>query len=266
MKRKRIRELEKNKKKKRIILIIKKIINYLIYLILIYLLIYSGSEIYKWYKENKDVDIIVKKINEAVDVQNDRNNDEKKYNINFNILKEQNNETVAWIKVNNTDIEYPVVKAKNNDFYLTHSFDKSYNSAGWIFADYRNKMDGTDKNIIIYGHNRRDGSMFENLKRTLNDEWYQNSENRNIIFNTENENSNYEIFSIYQIEAEEYYIQTEFKNESEFGKFIETIKKRSIKDFENELSSSDSILTLSTCANNNKYRVVVHAKKILKDK
>lgn len=106
--------------------------------------------------------------------------------------------------------------------------------------------------------------MFENLKKTLNANWYENIENRNIIFNTENENYNYEIFSIYQIETEEYYIQTEFKNEDEFGKFVEILKKRSVKNFETEVSSSDSILTLSTCANNNKYRVVVHAKKVLK--
>ena len=264
MKRKQKRELEKNKKKKKIKSFTKKIVRYLIYLILICLLIYSGSKIYKWYKENKNKDIIIDKINEAVMVEDNNSNDEKKYNIDFSILKEQNNETVAWIKVNNTNIEYPVVKTKNNDFYLTHSFDKSYNSAGWIFADYRNKIDGTDKNIIVYGHNRRDGSMFENLKKTINVNWYENIENRNIIFNTENENCNYEIFSIYQIETEEYYIQTEFKNEDEFGKFVEILKKRSVKNFETEVSSSDSILTLSTCANNNKYRVVVHAKKVLK--
>ena len=59
--------------------------------------------------------------------------------------------------------EYPVVKGSNNSFYLNHCFDKSYNSAGWIFADYRNKFDNTDKNIVIYGHNMRDGSMFGSM-------------------------------------------------------------------------------------------------------
>ena len=117
----------------------------------------------------------------------------------------------------------------------------------------------------MYGHNRKDGSMFATLKGILSPEWYNNEENRNIIFNTENENSIYEVFSVYQIENEEYYIQTEFKTEDKFEKFIETIKKRSIKDFGVEVTSEDSILTLSTCANNNKYRVVLHAKKVLKE-
>ena len=56
----------------------------------------------------------------------------------------------------------------NNDFYLKHSFDKKYNAAGWIFADYRNKLDGSDKNIVVYGHNRQNGTMFSSLRNILN--------------------------------------------------------------------------------------------------
>ena len=159
-------------------------------------------------------------------------------------------------------MEYPVLRATNNSFYLNHSFDKSKNSAGWIFADYRNKFDGTDKNIIIYGHNMRDDSMFGSLKNILNSAWYDNEENTNITLYTENEKSIYKVFSIYKIESEDYYIKTEFSNDNEFEKFIETLKKRSIKNFNIDISKEDSILTLSTCANNNKYRVVLHAKKM----
>lgn len=64
-------------------------------------------------------------------------------------LRRINPETVGWIKLENTNIEYPIVQTTDNSFYLNHSFDKSYNEAGWIFADYRNKLDGTDKNIVI---------------------------------------------------------------------------------------------------------------------
>lgn len=65
---------------------------------------------------------------------------------------------------------------------MNHSFDKSKNSAGWLFADYKNKLDGTDKNIVVYGHNRRDGSMFETLKNILNKEWYDNTDNMDIVY------------------------------------------------------------------------------------
>ena len=251
--------MRKKQKKKN-----KNFFNGIIYLILIGLLIYSGIKIFKWNKENSNNNNITDKINEAVTVEKNSEGKED-FNINFNTLKKQNEDTVAWIKVNNTNVKYPVVKAKDNSFYLTHSFDKSNNSAGWIFADYKNKFDDTDKNIVIYGHNRRDGSMFSSLKNALNPNWYNNDLNRNILLYTENEEYNYEIFSIYKIESEDYYIKTEFNDENDFEDFINTITKRSVQDFGVNVSKDDSILTLSTCANNNKYRVVIHAKKVIID-
>ena len=246
---------KKNKKSKRVIF------NLIVYVILLFILIYSGIKIFKWYKDKTNNNEIAEQIKDTVIVK-DENKDKEEYTIDFNKLKEQNNETVAWIKVNNTNIEYPVVKADNNNFYLNHSFDKSKNSAGWIFADYRNKFDGIDKNIVIYGHNMRDDSMFGSLKNILNSDWYDNEENTSITLYTENEKNIYKVFSIYKIESEDYYIKTEFENSNEFEQFEKTIKKRSIKEFNIDISKSDNILTLSTCANNNKYRVVLHAKKI----
>lgn len=246
---------KKNKKSKRVIF------NLIVYIILLFILIYSGIKIFKWYKDKTNNNEIAEQIKDTVIVK-DENKDKEEYTIDFNKLKEQNNETVAWIKVNNTNIEYPVVKADNNNFYLNHSFDKSKNSAGWIFADYRNKFDSTDKNIVIYGHNMRDDSMFGSLKNILNSDWYDNEENTSITLYTENEKNIYKVFSIYKIESEDYYIKTEFGNSNEFEQFEKTIKKRSIKEFNIDISKSDNILTLSTCANNNKYRVVLHAKKI----
>ena len=248
---------KKNKRYKKVIL------NIIIYMILLFVLIYSGIKIFKWYKDKTNNNKIAEQIKSTVIVE-DKNEDENKeeYTVDFNKLKEQNNETVAWIKVNNTNVEYPVVRATNNSFYLNHSFDKSKNSAGWIFADYKNKFDNTDKNIVIYGHNMRDDSMFGSLKNILNSNWYNNEENTNIALYTENEKYIYKVFSIYKIESEDYYIKTEFSNDNEFEKFIKTLKKRSIKNFNIDISKEDSILTLSTCANNNKYRVVLHSKKI----
>lgn len=248
---------KKNKRYKKVIL------NIIIYMILLFVLIYSGIKIFKWYKDKTNNNKIAEQIKSTVIVE-DKNKDENKeeYTVDFNKLKEQNNETVAWIKVNNTNVEYPVVRATNNSFYLNHSFDKSKNSAGWIFADYKNKFDNTDKNIVIYGHNMRDDSMFGSLKNILNSDWYNNEENTNIALYTENEKYIYKVFSIYKIESEDYYIKTEFSNDNEFEKFIKTLKKRSIKNFNIDISKEDSILTLSTCANNNKYRVVLHSKKI----
>ena len=211
---------KKNKSKK----YMKAILNLVIYIMLLSILLYSGIKIYKWYKDSTNNNEITEQIKETVKIE-DKDENKKEYTIDFSKLKEQNSDTVAWIKVNNTNIEYPVVKAQNNDFYLKHSFDKSNNSAGWIFADYRNKFDGTDKNIIIYGHNMKDNSMFGSLKSVISEDWYNNEDNKYITLITENEIQIYEVFSVYQIEKEDYYIQTSFNSETNFNTFAQTIKK-----------------------------------------
>ena len=242
----------------------KRILNIAIYLILFLILICSGFNLYFWYKEKKNNDETTEQLKNNVKlekIKKDNSNNEK-YIVDFKKLKSENSDVVAYIKVNNTNIEYPIVKTSNNNFYLNHSFDKSKNSRGWIFADYKNKFDNTDKNIVIYGHNMRDESMFGSLKNILNEEWYNNTENKNITFLTEKGNYIYKVFSIYKIESEDYYIKTNFKNDEDYEKFLNTIKNRSIKNFDINLNINDKIITLSTCANNNKYRIVLHAKKL----
>lgn len=225
------------------------------------LLIYSSTKIVIWYNNNKENKQISDEISELVTIDETKEDNEEKYIIDFEKLKEKNSDTVAWLKVNGTNIETTVVKSTNNDYYLTHNFNKEYNSAGWIFADYQNKVDGTDKNLVIYGHNMRDDSMFGSLKWVINEDWYNNEDNRYITLITENETQIYKVFSVYQIEKEDYYIKTNFSNDNEFKNFIDTIKSRSYKDFGIDVTNEDQILTLSTCANNNKYRVVLHAVK-----
>lgn len=240
--------------------------NKIIYTVLIFIFsiiaIYSLYKIGKWYLNIRKNRIIKKEISETITVDENTENKNEKYKVDFEKLKIQNNDTVAWIKVNGTEIEYPVVKGNDNDYYLRHNFNKEYNIAGWAFADYKNEFNGRDKNIIVYGHNMKDGSMFASLKNVIKEEWYSKEENLNIIFATESETSIYRVFSTYQIENEEYYITTRFNKEEEFKEFIDTIKGRSVNDFNIEVTTDDQILTLSTCANNNNYRIVLHAKKM----
>ena len=241
----------------------KKKIDILSFFIIIFILGIVISVIYisKWFIDNTKNKELEKRISTAITITNDENGEDIRYNVDFDKLNDINNDTVGWLKVKGTNIEYAVVKSNNNSYYLNHNFEKEYNSAGWIFADYRNKLDGTDKNIIIYGHNRKNNSMFGSLKNILTEEWYSNQDNLVIDFVTKNEYQKYQVFSVYKIENEDYYINTEFI-ENEFESFINTLKHRSIKDFNVQISESDTILTLSTCADSNKYRVVLHAIKI----
>ena len=246
---------EKQKSKKTLFII------RIMQLIFLILLIYSSLCIIVWAKNNKENKEIISNIEKSVEIDS-TNDEEHKYKVNFEKLKQENSDTVAWLKVENTNIEIPVVQAKDNSYYLTHNFNKKYNVAGWVFADYKNKFDETDKNIVVYGHNMRDDSMFGSLKNILNDDWHNEEENKYVTFITENDNSIYEVFSVYQVADEDYYITTDFKD-NEFNDFIKTIKSRSKFDFDVDINENDNILTLSTCANNNKYRVVLHAKKII---
>lgn len=236
-----------------------KILITLIQIVLIAVIIFSGIKIIEWIKSNKKNKDIMSEIKENVVINNEMDSNNEEYKIDFAKLKQKNSDAIAWIKVNGTDIDFPVVKGTDNSYYLTHNFDKEKNKAGWIFADYRNKFDGTDKNIIIYGHNMKNGSMFASLKDVIKEEWYNNENNKYIALITENENCKYQVFSVYQTEMEEYYLQTNISN---FKEFVEKIKGRSKKNFNVDIKETDSILTLSTCADNTKYRVVLHAVKV----
>ena len=241
---------------------VKRIIAIVLFIIFFCLMCFSGYKIVTWIIENNQSKQITQEIANTVTVVVEEQTKKEKYSIDFKALKEKNADVVAWTKVSGTNIEFPIVKGTNNDYYLTHSLDESYNSAGWPFMDYKNKLDGTDKNIVIYGHNRRDDSMFGTLKNVLEEEWYENKENYIIPFITDNENKEYEVFSVYTIEVEDYYITTEFSSDSEYEEFIKDVTGRSVKNFGVNVTKNDKILTLSTCANNNKYRVVLHAKEI----
>lgn len=236
-----------------------KILVTFIQIVLIAVIIFSGIKIIEWIKSNKKNKDIMSEIKENVVINNEMDSNNEEYKIDFAKLKQKNSDAIAWIKVNGTDIDFPVVKGTDNSYYLTYNFDKEKNKAGWIFADYRNKFDGTDKNIIIYGHNMKNGSMFASLKDVIKEEWYNNENNKYIALITENENCKYQVFSVYQTETEEYYLQTNISN---FKEFVEKIKGRSKKDFNVDIKETDSILTLSTCADNTKYRVVLHAVKV----
>lgn len=240
---------------------IKEIFLNILILLFIIILIISIGCIAKWFVDNKENEEISDKVSQAIIEIKENKDEEIEYKVDFVKLKEINNQIVAYLKVNGTKIEYAVVQAKDNSYYLRKNLDKKYNVGGSIFMDYKNKLDGTDKNIVIYGHNMKNDSMFGTLKNILKEEWYNNEENYIINLTTEKEEKKYKVFSVYKIKTEDYYIDTEFK-ENEFEQFINTLKDRSIKDFGTEIDEQDNILTLSTCADNNAYRIVLHAKQI----
>lgn len=182
-------------------------------------------------------------------------------NVNFDELLNKNPDTVGWIKVEGTKVNYPVVQSDDNDYYLKHAFNGSSNAGGWIFADYRVDFENFGKNTIIYGHNMNNKTMFGSIPSMLNSSYLNNSDNYYIKISTPTSNSVWKVFSIYTTPPEVYYLKTNFRTEP-YDKFLNTIKGRSIYDFGIDVTTDDKILTLSTCDNTGTKRVAVHAKMI----
>ena len=180
----------------------------------------------------------------------------------FDKLESINNDFVGWIKVNNTMINYPVLKHDDNNYYLSHDIYLNKTTTGWIFMDYRNMESNLNKNTIIYGHALKSGLMFGTLYKTASESWIKNEENLIISLKTKYEDNRYKIFSIYKIDETTDYLRVNFIDNNEFLSFVNMIKKRSIYEFDTKIKEDDKILTLSTCSGNNR-RLVVHAVKIV---
>lgn len=182
--------------------------------------------------------------------------------VDFTQLKQTNSATAGWIQLDGTNINYPYVQTTDNDYYLHHSFDRTTNSAGWVFLDYRNKQSLTsNQNSILYAHGRVDGSMFGTLKNTLNSDWLDNSDNHVVKISTPTEDTLWQVFSVYRTPVTSDYLQTEFENTGEYTRFLNMLQSRSIYSFPANISQTDRILTLSTCIGTND-RAVLHAKLI----
>lgn len=271
---KKITRTQYRKKRK-----IKKIIWYILFILCLIIMIFCLVNILIWNEDNNTLDKINKDIKDKNVVSktdggenvNPPENKEDDYfyyikmdmiSVNFDELKKKNTDTVGFIKVNGTNVNYPIVQTKDNSYYLNHAFDKSKNSAGWVFADYRNDMINFDKNTIIYGHSRSNQTVFGSLKKVLNKNWYNNKDNHIIKLSTPTENTLWQIFSIYTIKPESYYITTNFTDDS-YKKFLTTIKERSEINFSGTVNNNDKILTLSTCKDAaGTTRLVIHAKLI----
>lgn len=208
--------------------------------------------------EKEEEEIIIEE--NYIPTEIDKYKDISFMSVNFQDLLLTNNETVGWIKVNNTKINYSVVQHNDNDYYLKHDFNKRKNANGWVFADYRSDLRYFGNNTIIYGHNLINKQALGSLSWTLKESWYKKEENQYIKLSTPYSNTIWRIFSIYTIKPEVFYLKTYFNTDEEHLSFLNTIEKRSIYNFDNEeLNNNTKVLTLSTCTDTGNKRLVVHA-------
>jgi len=179
----------------------------------------------------------------------------------FKDLLTVNNNIVGWISTDGTKLNNPILQAENNDFYLDHNFKDRESRAGSVFMDYRNDVHDINRNTILYGHAMKNSTMFGSLKNYLNQQYAD--EHPIIYLDTLYEGYDVEVFAAYETTIDFYYIETEFKSNDAFLKFLDEIQARSAIEMNVEIGPEDKILTLSTCKDSvmsDDHRFVVQGK------
>lgn len=183
-------------------------------------------------------------------------------------LSGKNGDTFGYIYIPNSQIDYPLVHCANNDFYLKHAFDGHPSDVGAIFIDFRNnKTIENNQNVIIYGHNMMNGSMFCDATKFLEKDFFMNPENK-IEITTFDGHYTFEVFSAYATNKYDNYFRTGFSSGEEFVKFCYDREEKSYYHRENvSFSPDDLIITLSTCIlGNDDGRYAIHAKLVKVEK
>ena len=236
----------------------RKIINIILVAIIIVCLSIIGYKYYNYNKDDKlnsEIQDLQPVINEASDLDNnfsgendgqDQSKDGDYVNsANEEELKSINSDYKMWIQIENTNINYPVVQGSDNDYYLKHNFRKESNISGTVFVESANDIDN-DKNIILYGHNMRNGTMFNNITNYKEESFFNEDNKISIIMN--NTLYEYEVFSVYVKNVSEVNLAIGFASEDEFINYAYNEAEESLYKKDVDFSAEDNLITLVTCS------------------
>ena len=238
------------------------------YLFLVSLIIISIIYIVKEFywkneavKETKIVDTI------EVD-ENKVTKESTKRMIQVKSLQQENSDVVGFLEIENTNISYPVVQGKDNEYYMTHNYKREKSKNGAIFLDKDYDWNIPSNNYLIYGHNLNNGTMFQELLKYANESYYKN--HPTISFTTADEECVYDIISVFRSKVYytsdnvfKYYFFINPKAEEAYNDYIKNIKEISLYNIEQTANYGTQLITLSTCSYHVKDGrfVVVGAKK-----
>jgi sortase B len=184
-------------------------------------------------------------------------------------LKKENEEIIGWLEVEGTNISYPVLQNSDNEYYMTHTYNKKYSKDGSIFLDKDYNWDLPSSNLLIYGHNNLDGVMFSDLLKYKDESYYK--DHLKIRFTTNKEDAEYEIIAVfysrvyYKSEKNvfRYYYFINAENENQYNEYVNNCKKASLYDTGKTAQYGEQLMTLSTCSYHTKDgRFAVVAKRI----
>lgn len=181
-------------------------------------------------------------------------------NINFDALKEVNPDTRGWIKITDTLINNVIVQSTDNQYYVTHDFNKNESISGTIFSSYLNKWDGTDENIILFGHNMQSGQFFSYLCHYYPDDasrdplYFYKVHPTIMIATPDGGSETYKVFAGMLVNTDskhgepfQYINKTSFRDVDDFNNYIIEVMDRSRFFTDVDIKYGDQLLTLSTC-------------------
>ncbi len=183
--------------------------------------------------------------------------------VDFDALRETGPDIIGWLTLPDTAINYPVTQKEDNEYYLHHLYDGTYNKVGCLFADYENQEDFSDRNTIIYGHNMRDGSMFATLNEYDEQSYYDGHPQMYLV--TPGGGYIVEIFTAFVARPGESGSDTSpwrlsFKDDGAYTTWLSEMAGRSVIETDVTVTSSDKVLSLSTCTPGGASRFIVMGK------
>ena len=161
-------------------------------------------------------------------------------------LFEKNIDYRGWIKIDNTNINYPILQGQDNEEYLYKDINNKYIVSGSIFMNYLNNG-FDDQNTVLFGHNMKNGTMFANLKKYKEEDFFYNNNYIEIELSN-GQYLKYKVFSVYITDINDNYTKTSFEDKDEYKEFLERIKNKSIYKSDISVNENDKIITLSTCS------------------
>lgn len=170
--------------------------------------------------------------------------------IDFVALQQQNPDVYAWIQVPGTEVDYPILQSSNdNTYYLNHTIDGEEKKEGAIFTENYNTKTFEDPNTVIYGHDMKNGSMFQSIHKYMDRSFFDN--NRDIVIYMPDQILRYKIFAAYLTDNRHLLMNYNFWSKDEYQQYLNSIfSMRDINAFidtSTEVTTEDKIITLSTC-------------------
>lgn len=170
--------------------------------------------------------------------------------IDFQSLQAQNPDVYAWIQVPGTEVDYPILQSPDdNGYYLDHDINKEEKAEGAIFTENYNTKTFEDPNTVIYGHDMKNGTMFQSLHRYMDRSFFD--VNRDVIIYLPDKILHYKIFAAYLYDNRHLLMSFDFWNKEEYQQYLNNIfsmrDMNSFVDTSMEVTNEDKIITLSTC-------------------